>query len=430
MWNRASALLVTSCGRSSPWIVAVGQHTFDPTGETGRRSAKVQGGLKGPPTKVLGVETNMTTKPHRRRRQGQALVEFALIVPVFLLLLLAAVDFGRIFFTYIQLNNTAREAAAYAAFNPGDGDVQFTTIAKREANVQAQRGETTLSAAATCKNSLGAALLCSSAQGGTGAGNRITVSVTEPFNFFTPLIGNFFSGGLRLGASATAAVVDYAAGGGSSGSTCSTRPPTPTFTWQSPDPVNRPFFISVDAGASASLASPCQNVGYNWDFGGASTDPGSDYLREGVTQDYEYAAGGSYTVTLIVSNAAGDSPPFSRTITLGTTTCQAPTALFTVSPAHFDNKGKSNWQANNNGGNQGTVFTFNGSSSSFMTDPACHPSWSWNYGDGTTFVPPSATATPPTHVYAHSWSGQTPRVTLTVTNDAGTNSTFIDLPLQ
>ena len=49
---------------------------------------------------------------------GQAVVEFAIILPIFILLMLMAVDFGRFFFTYVQLNNSAREAVAYAAFNP------------------------------------------------------------------------------------------------------------------------------------------------------------------------------------------------------------------------------------------------------------------------------------------------------------------------
>jgi Flp pilus assembly protein TadG len=43
--------------------------------------------------------------------RGQGLVEFALILPVMMLILLIAVDFGRLFFTYIQVNNAAREAA-------------------------------------------------------------------------------------------------------------------------------------------------------------------------------------------------------------------------------------------------------------------------------------------------------------------------------
>ena len=78
------------------------------------------------------MDTNQ--KPHtdrRRGRRGQGLVEFALIVPVFLFFLLLTVDFGRLLFTYIQLSNTAREAAAYAGFNPTTDDATLTTIALR-----------------------------------------------------------------------------------------------------------------------------------------------------------------------------------------------------------------------------------------------------------------------------------------------------------
>ena len=53
-----------------------------------------------------------------RRRRGQSVVEFALVLPIFLALLLTAVDFGRLFFTYIQVSNVAREAAAYGATQP------------------------------------------------------------------------------------------------------------------------------------------------------------------------------------------------------------------------------------------------------------------------------------------------------------------------
>ena len=122
---------------------------------------------------------------HRERSRGQAAVEFALILPVFMLLLLLAVDFGRLFFTYIQLNNTAREGAAYAAFNPTTSNGTLTTIALREANVQAQRGEGAVTATAECVDSSGTALACSSALGGSGAGNRVTVTVGETFTFLS-----------------------------------------------------------------------------------------------------------------------------------------------------------------------------------------------------------------------------------------------------
>jgi Flp pilus assembly protein TadG len=50
----------------------------------------------------------------RRRSRGQALVEFALVAPIFFLLLCAILDFGRYVY-YVQiLNNAAREGARYA----------------------------------------------------------------------------------------------------------------------------------------------------------------------------------------------------------------------------------------------------------------------------------------------------------------------------
>ena len=53
---------------------------------------------------------------HGRSPRGQALVEFALRgAPVMMVLLLLAVDFGRLFFTYIAVNNAAREATYYAS---------------------------------------------------------------------------------------------------------------------------------------------------------------------------------------------------------------------------------------------------------------------------------------------------------------------------
>ncbi len=58
--------------------------------------------------------------PHSSRRRGQAVVEFALILPVFLFLVVMAIDFGRLFFTYIQVHNAAREGANYGQAAPND----------------------------------------------------------------------------------------------------------------------------------------------------------------------------------------------------------------------------------------------------------------------------------------------------------------------
>lgn len=50
----------------------------------------------------------------KRRTVGQAMAEFALVAPFFILAMLAALEFGRAIFTIQVLNNAAREGARYA----------------------------------------------------------------------------------------------------------------------------------------------------------------------------------------------------------------------------------------------------------------------------------------------------------------------------
>lgn len=63
---------------------------------------------------------------------AQALVELAVLLPILLLLILGAMDFGRMFYTKMVLTNAAREGANYLAYFPedaGKGYVNtFTTI--------------------------------------------------------------------------------------------------------------------------------------------------------------------------------------------------------------------------------------------------------------------------------------------------------------
>jgi Flp pilus assembly protein TadG len=46
---------------------------------------------------------------------GQALVEFALVLPIFLLLLFGLIDVGRLVYTWNALNQAAREGARYGS---------------------------------------------------------------------------------------------------------------------------------------------------------------------------------------------------------------------------------------------------------------------------------------------------------------------------
>lgn len=68
----------------------------------------------------IGVPTSRGGARCKARSRGQSLAEFALILPVLLILALTAIDFGRLFSSWVTLNNSARVAANYAAANPGE----------------------------------------------------------------------------------------------------------------------------------------------------------------------------------------------------------------------------------------------------------------------------------------------------------------------
>jgi Flp pilus assembly protein TadG len=55
--------------------------------------------------------------------KGQGLVEFAIVLPIFLILMLGIIEFGYFFFIYSTANQAAREAARYGA---GAGEVGTT----------------------------------------------------------------------------------------------------------------------------------------------------------------------------------------------------------------------------------------------------------------------------------------------------------------
>jgi Flp pilus assembly protein TadG len=56
----------------------------------------------------------LVRRSHGAANRGQALPEFALVLPLFLLLLFSTIEFGRYVYTAQIVNNAAREGARYA----------------------------------------------------------------------------------------------------------------------------------------------------------------------------------------------------------------------------------------------------------------------------------------------------------------------------
>jgi Flp pilus assembly protein TadG len=99
----------------------------------------------------LGViaDPDAMTNPQRRHQRGQALVEFALILPVFLLVLFGLIDAGRFVYMNSVLSQAAREGARVAAVeaswlgstatgcNAANGPVCPTNVAALKVDVAA-----------------------------------------------------------------------------------------------------------------------------------------------------------------------------------------------------------------------------------------------------------------------------------------------------
>ena len=63
-------------------------------------------------------------KIYSRKNRGQALVEFALVLPVLLVLTMLIIQYGIIFYTSIGVTNLSREGARFAATAPAsDTDI-------------------------------------------------------------------------------------------------------------------------------------------------------------------------------------------------------------------------------------------------------------------------------------------------------------------
>jgi hypothetical protein len=129
-----------------------------------------------------------------RRSRGQALAEFALIVPIFLLIVFAIIDLGRYVFTANALSNSAREAARTGSVGTRPSECAGMTreacagaIATSHAwGLPAESLETPV---VTCERWTGGGL--GPAPGSCRSGDLLTVSVSTDFSFLTPLAGQF-----------------------------------------------------------------------------------------------------------------------------------------------------------------------------------------------------------------------------------------------
>jgi Flp pilus assembly protein TadG len=120
------------------------------------------------------------------RDRGAAAVEFALLLPLLLLIVFGLIDFGRALNAQITLTQAAREGARLDAL----GSYSTSQICTRVVTAATGLGLTcsNVTVTATCPPSLSA--------GAVASGDGV-VQVTYPFTFVTPVgaIAGLFGGG-------------------------------------------------------------------------------------------------------------------------------------------------------------------------------------------------------------------------------------------
>ncbi|MEZ0240231.1 MAG: TadE/TadG family type IV pilus assembly protein [Chloroflexota bacterium] len=149
-----------------------------------------------PQRNVLNVD-----RPHRSR--GQSVAEFAVILPVMLALFGAAVDFSRLYNSWINLEAATRDAAEYAATK---------TTTQNSALTESRRIIcTAFGKVSTCTDpTVTVTFSLSTTAAGASARNPIaTVGVTVSTTFRTLYPYPYFTNGgaLTLGSSRTYAIV-------------------------------------------------------------------------------------------------------------------------------------------------------------------------------------------------------------------------------
>lgn len=123
--------------------------------------------------------TAQTTRTCASAEAGQAIVETALVLPIFLALLLGAIEVGRIAYASIEIASAARAGVAFAAQNHADAiDTTNITLAATQAAPDLRSVSATSSQVCSCSNASSTAVSCKTIGATCLSPHHIEVNVT------------------------------------------------------------------------------------------------------------------------------------------------------------------------------------------------------------------------------------------------------------
>jgi len=144
-----------------------------------------------------GTPLTSAARDRFKSMRGQTLLEFALVVPIFFMLVCAVVDFGHVFYLQMTLQNAVQQAGRFAITGNhlADPKKPGTNLSRVNSIIataqQAAPGLSFSNISISSKNAKGTVTNNSAGN----PGDMVTVSLTTTAPLVTPMIARFFPGG-------------------------------------------------------------------------------------------------------------------------------------------------------------------------------------------------------------------------------------------
>jgi Flp pilus assembly protein TadG len=125
-------------------------------------------------------------------RNGQTMVEFAFIAPLFLLLICGVMDYGRLFFTQSSIEDAVQQAGRYGS--TGNAKTGLTRLQSIEAVLQQAAVGINVPIQNIQISSFTNGVWVPGSAGGPG--ETVAITVTMGMKLLTPMIGQYFFNGV------------------------------------------------------------------------------------------------------------------------------------------------------------------------------------------------------------------------------------------
>lgn len=250
----------------------------------------------------------------RPASRGQALVELAIIVPVLLIVVGAAIDLGRLFNAFVSIENAAKEGAFFGSTLPRCDTVKAGCVEPHTVDWHVRNELPGITIGTPVIECLDAVAATPKSVEACAENDVYRVTVSHDFRLVTPLLAPILGSRLELISAATALVFNQSVDPNATPFPMPTGtdeedegepPEEPPIEGCSPPAANFSFTVQNKrvTFTDASTAIPgCGITSWSWTFGdGGSTTGVGPVSHQYPSKDTTYQA------TLTVTNAAGQN---------------------------------------------------------------------------------------------------------------------------